>query len=230
MSSASSAIFERCHVADPFDPDAEERPIRLGPVGIENKRKVAPHASPPRRGERSRKSPAEQFNPRGIPDASTSRSSRPKTPVDPLRAHRPPPNESMARKREIPQAGRDRLPPTSREEAEALIARSRAGAAPARPAPPAPVPASDEEAEARPKKRARPTTASAPIVRDVPTEAAQTDSAPPPDEPAPPIPRHRKPMDLDDLFGGAAHVDVDGERPKRVRPTVPGQSTEEESS
>jgi len=35
-------------------------------------------------------------------------------------------------------------------------------------------------------------------------------------------------MDLDDLFGGAAHVDVEGERPKRARPTVPGKNTEDE--
>jgi hypothetical protein len=35
-------------------------------------------------------------------------------------------------------------------------------------------------------------------------------------------------MDLDDLFGGAAHVAVEAERPKRVRPSVPGQNTEDE--
>ena len=227
VSSASSAIFDRCHVADPFDPESKERPIRLGPVGIENKRTVAPHASPPRRGEREAKTPAEQFNPRGIPDASTTRSGRPQTPVDPLRAHRPPPNEATARKQEIPQAGRDRLPPTSREEAEALIARSRAGITPVRR--PAPEPTGEgEDAAPRPEKRARPTAASAPIVRDVPADTPQADAAPPPDEPAPPIPRRRKPMDLDDLFGGAAHVAVEAERPKRVRPSVPGQNTEDE--
>ncbi len=220
VSSANSAIFDRCHVADPFDPDAKARPIGLGPVGIEERRKVAPHASPPRRRERKAKSPAESFNPKGIPNASTSRSGRSKKPADPLRANRPPPNTSTARKREIPQAGRDRLPPTSREEAEALIARSRAGQA---------VPPGEANSASSAKsapKRPRPTTANAPVIKEVThTEVTTPD---PQASPAPqPVRRPAKPMDLDDLFGGAAHVQTDGERPKRVRPTISSPSNED---
>jgi len=221
VSSASSAIFDRCHVADPFDPDAKARPIGLGPVGIEERRKVAPHAAPPRRRERKAKSPAESFNPKGIPNASTSRSGRSKKPVDPLRANRPPPNTSTVRKKEIPQAGRDRLPPTSREEAEALIARSRAGQVSQAGE------VDDSSTVSSAPKRARPTTANAPVIKEVThTEVA----APKPQaSPSPsPVRRPAKPMDLDDLFGGAAHVQTDAERPKRVRPTVPNQSKDDE--
>ncbi len=60
-------VFDRLGLADPYDYDAEEDPIGLGPVGVKlaDRRRPAPHAQPPEEPGGSR--PARPVQPPGRP-------------------------------------------------------------------------------------------------------------------------------------------------------------------
>lgn len=191
------AIFRRCGLPDPWDPDAPSVEIGLGDVGVDiaGRKPVAPHAAPP--GAPTANAPS--FG-RGVPSARVPAaeasaapqlgSSRPLTEKEKQRLKGPEPKRVQGA---APRRAASTFGPPPPQHAVAKLPVRPGAAVPAPPAPPA--------AAAPPAPPAAPPN---------PTPAAPATAAPPEAPPAPaaraePPPPTRKPPSttggLDDLFG-----------------------------
>lgn len=196
-----SKLFARMGLADPYDPDAKERPLQIGSVGLklDKKRQPAPHArvKEPRKpkgrpGGKASAGERPQWNPKGIPKAKPKPKPRPK---------QAPPKPSNVPASRVP-----RRPGTKPPPAQALPT-----------APP-------EVAEGEPPRlglppkaqkpkgrfRMRRTSTSGPKVRKVEkaqpapvVETSTPEATQPPPPPKKPVERSapRGDVGLDDLFG-----------------------------
>lgn len=99
-------LFDRLGVADPYNPDAKEKPLELGPVALKltGKRQPAPHLKvrDPRKPKSTSQNPA-SFRP-NVPASKP----KPKPPPKPTAPPKPPP--SQAAKPPPGPAGAPRLP------------------------------------------------------------------------------------------------------------------------
>ncbi len=191
----SARIYRRYDLADPWDVEAEDRPLALGPVGMkfEERRQPAPHAKV---RDVSKPGRPTWTPPTGIPDAPRKRKEdksapKPAQPAapQPRVAPTPPPP---------PQTG---LEPESGLQADPSPAHSPAGRS---------------RRASSGRFRMRPTSTSGPRIRKVPQvapprplEASQSQAAEPELDRSP---QPAQPASLDDLFGGFAM----GGRDKRV--------------
>ncbi len=218
-----SRMFARLGLADPYDPDATERPIKLGSVGLKltERRKPAPHArvKDNRPSKPATQAPAQARRPSPKP-ASPAPTQAPPAPT------RPSGKGSTKKKTgvgEIP----DNLPPAIRRRLEAqkaqqLVSEFKRPVAP-RPPPAKPPPAEAAEpgrlpASLRPGgsskkgrsprvRMSRTARTGAPTVRELPPPEETVVEAQAP-EPPPPERVERSPppganVGLDDLFGFA---------------------------
>jgi hypothetical protein len=192
----SERIFERCELADPWDPAASDRPIAVGPVGMrfEERRQPAPHA----RVKESSKPPSPQqawTPPKGIPQAA------PKPAAAKPAAQRP-------------------TAPASAGKPAAAGTPDPADPAASRSLPPVkPPPGGGKPSSGR--FRMRSTSSTGPKVRSIPVVAAppapepsetEAPAAAPEPEAAPTAPPPKPAQGLDDLFGSLGQ----GGRDKRV--------------
>lgn len=188
--SCTGKIFARYDLADPWEPDSEDRPLSLGPVGMrfEERRQPAPHAkvkTPKAKQDKPAWTP-----PKGIPDARGSKTSAP--------------SAAAAKPRSIP-APRSAQPPPASEVAS-----------PAPLPPVAPPPRGTVlKKHSSGRFRMRPTSTHGPRVRQVQRVVEHEETAPP--EPAPTTSPPPPPQSLDDLFGslGAGGRDKRMDRKKK---------------
>ncbi len=169
--SCSGRLFERCDLADPWEPDSTDRPLALGPVGMrfEERRQPAPHAKvkePPKKPERPAWTP-----PKGVSAAPAKPKSEP-TPA-PVR---PPPPAAVA---EAPKA--DPEPPRGLPPLPQKTHSSTSGRFRMRPSSPSTAP------KVRRIQR---------VHEAVEGEPPRPEPEAPPQRSGPP-----KPQSLDDLFG-----------------------------
>jgi len=178
-------LFDRLGVADPYDPDAKDRPIELGPVALKltGKREPAPHA---------------KIRPRKSVGETDPASFRPRVPSSPKPAPRPTPRPKSA-----PTAAAPEGPPPGPAGAPRLPVRPQADSdeteSPARPLIPE-RPASETQDRRRAGRfRLQRTEAHGPKERKA---AEREPLVEPVAAPSTPPPR-RGPRDggLDDLFG-----------------------------
>lgn len=182
-----SRLFQRLGMADPYDPDAEDRPLALGPVALKltGKREPAPHAKV--RPRQTAKDPSD-FRPKVAPAPSPKPQARAQGKDQP----KAPP----------PQAG-DAAPPPGPSGAPRLPVRPDAEGGPPRPpVPKRPAFATQEKEKRAGRFRLQRTGSSGPKERKVETNRPLVE---PVEEAAPEQPKGRggNNMGLDDLFGFA---------------------------
>ncbi len=171
--SCTGKLFARYDLADPWDPDGQDRPVNLGPVGMrfEEMRQPAPHATVKESKPKTDK-PA-WTPPKGILDARAATPAKPAVPAPKA-------------KRAAPQ------PPRPAPEA----------AAPAPLPPLAPPPRGKiQKNHSSGRFRMRPTSSSGPKVRQVPKVVEQREGSVSERQPEPPATPPPAPQSLDDLFG-----------------------------
>ena len=189
--SCTGRLFERYDIADPWDPDSKDSPLAVGPVGMrfEERRQPAPHArvKDPNAKKKNSDRPA-WTPPKGIPDA---RGAKKPDPAPAAAAIPRPSNPVPQAPQPVPvpdEAPPPQMPPVAPPPRGKLQKKAGSG-----------------------RFRMRPTSTSAPRVRQVQRAVEHRDDAdkPAPEPQASPPPA---PQSLDDLFGSLGA----GGRDKRV--------------
>ena len=190
-------VFERLGVPDPYDDEADDQPLGLGPVGVKlaDRRRPAPHARPPKGKENPLSTAPRQ--PEGRPSALRLAEAPKPAAAEPVSTASPPPASAAA-------SPAVKAPPARSPADPALEPSSPIEEPPEVPSLPLPPGAKSRSRSGRVRLAPR-AVSTGPRVKEIPrpSEVLGEDSVEkvepetPPIERAPPGPD----MGLDDLFG-----------------------------